>query len=134
MDSSAHTTQERRVRVFCVNDQPILLEALRRFFLYEPWAEHVGDAIVDQKLGDKVTKARPDVVVLDPGRHVDADLADLVSELRACAPGVGIVVFLLFGSSISEKYALAAGADAFVAKDGEVNELLAAIRRVARPA
>jgi DNA-binding NarL/FixJ family response regulator len=131
MDGPTDTSSERRIRVFCVNDHPILLEGLKRFFLLEPWTEVVGVGRADEDLIEKVAAAEPDVVILDPGQR-RAELAEIISQLHECVPGMGVIAFLLHEGYVSEPVALAAGADAFVAKDHAVEDLLAAVRLVAR--
>ena len=119
------------MRVFLVNDYPILLDAFERYLRDEPWIEVVGKCPASEQLIDQAASARPDVMVMDPGAQ-RRFLPDLIRALRARLPRLGIIVMQLEGGPVTGAMALAAGADAHVAKEHVTDDLLAAIRRCAR--
>lgn len=83
-----------------------------------------GDAIVDAALAH-----RPDVALLDielPGMSG----LDAAAELRERAPGCRVLILTTFGRPGYLRRAMEAGAGGFLVKDGPVEELAAAIRRV----
>ncbi len=83
-----------------------------------------GDAIVDAALAH-----RPDVALLDielPGMSG----LDAAAELREQAPGCRVLILTTFGRPGYLRRAMEAGAGGFLVKDGPVEELAAAIRRV----
>jgi DNA-binding NarL/FixJ family response regulator len=69
---------------------------------------------------------RPRIVLLDLDRHCQPNL-QLIPELRAILPDIGIIVLGSFDMHDYREMALAAGADAFVAKAELNNDLLPAI-------
>ncbi len=83
-----------------------------------------GDAIVDAVLAH-----RPDVALLDielPGMSG----LDAAAELREQAPGCRVLILTTFGRPGHLRRAMDAGAAGFLVKDGPVEELATAVRRV----
>ncbi len=73
-----------------------------------------------------IEETRPRVVLLDLDQHCLSNL-QLIPQLRAILPDVGIVVLGSFDIHAYRQVALEAGADAFVAKAELNNDLLPAI-------
>jgi len=95
---------------------------------HQPDIEVLGEAVDVTGLLDWLRAACPDLILLDwelPG----GDWSDLVSEVRACCPGVQIIA--LSGRPEVRRAALVAGADAFVSKSDPPECLLEAIRNCA---
>ncbi|MYR55892.1 response regulator [Streptomyces sp. SID625] len=118
-----------RTRVLLAEDQGMMRGALALLLGLEEDMEVVaqvatGDAIVGAALAH-----RPDVALLDielPGRSG----LDAAAELRERAPGCKVLILTTFGRPGYLRRAMEAGAAGFLVKDGPVEELAAAIRRV----
>src|SRR5690606_6525903 len=85
-----------------------------------------GDEVVPAALA-----ARPDVALLDiemPGRSG----LDVAAELRDRLPSCKVLILTTFGRPGYLRRAMEAGARGFLVKDGPVEELAGAIRRVLR--
>jgi two-component system response regulator DesR len=83
-----------------------------------------GDRIVPEALA-----VRPDVALLDielPGRSG----LDAAVELRDSLPGCKVLILTTFGRPGYLRRAMEAGASGFLVKDGPVEDLATAIRRV----
>ncbi|MEU3506688.1 response regulator transcription factor [Streptomyces longwoodensis] len=119
----------RSIRVLLAEDQGMMRGALALLLGMEPDFEVVaqvgaGDAIVDAALVH-----RPDVALLDielPGRSG----LDAAADLREQAPGCRVLILTTFGRPGYLRRAMDAGAAGFLVKDGPVEELAGAIRRV----
>ncbi|MGV9254010.1 response regulator [Streptomyces sp. NPDC003697] len=117
------------VRILLAEDQGMMRGALALLLGMEDDMEVVaqvaaGDAIVDAAL-----LHRPDVALLDielPGRSG----LDAAADLRGQVPGCRVLILTTFGRPGYLRRALEAGAAGFLVKDGPVEELAAAIRRV----
>ncbi|MCX5010168.1 response regulator transcription factor [Streptomyces sp. NBC_00555] len=117
------------IRVLLAEDQGMMRGALALLLGLEEDIEVVaqvaaGDAIVPAALA-----ARPDVALLDielPGRSG----LDAAAELRTRCPGCRVLILTTFGRPGYLRRAMEAGAAGFLVKDGPVEELAAAIRRV----
>jgi two-component system response regulator DesR len=117
------------IRVLLAEDQGMMRGALTTLLGLEEDLEVV--AAVGR--GDEVVAAarehRADVAVLDiemPGRSG----LDAAAELRAALPGCRVLIVTTFGRPGYLRRAMEAGATGFLIKDGPVEELAAAIRRV----
>ncbi|MEU7868679.1 response regulator transcription factor [Dactylosporangium sp. NPDC049140] len=117
------------IRVLLAEDQGMMRGALALLLDLEPDLEVVaqvssGDAVVAAAL-----EARPDVALLDiemPG----GDGISATAELRRRLPGCRVLILTTFGRPGYLRRAMEAGASGFLVKDGPVESLAAAVRRV----
>ncbi|WP_432976175.1 response regulator transcription factor [Dactylosporangium sp. CA-233914] len=117
------------IRVLLAEDQGMMRGALALLLDLEPDIEVVaqvgsGDAVVPAAL-----QARPDVALLDiemPG----GDGIAATAELRRRLPGCRVLILTTFGRPGYLRRAMQAGASGFLVKDGPVESLAAAVRRV----
>ena len=119
----------KHIRVLLAEDQGMMRGALALLLGMEPDIEVVaqvsaGDAIVDAALTH-----RPDVALLDielPGMSG----LDAAAELRDQVPDCRVLILTTFGRPGYLRRAMEAGAAGFLVKDGPVEELAVAVRRV----
>ena len=115
-------------RVLIVDDEPQILRALRINLLARQYEVVIAkDGTEALRL---VRSERPDLVILDLGLP-DIDGAEVIHQLRAWSP-VPIVVLSGRADSKDKVDALDAGADDYVTKPFNVEELLARVRAVTR--
>jgi two-component system response regulator DesR len=117
------------IRVLIAEDQGMMRDALALLLGMEADIEIV--ATVDS--GDRVLaaalEARPDVALLDiemPGKSG----LDVAAELRAKLASCKVLILTTFARPGYLRRAMEAGARGFLAKDGPVEELADAIRKV----
>ncbi|MFD4665836.1 response regulator [Streptomyces halstedii] len=119
----------RSVRVLLAEDQGMMRSALALLLGMEPDLEVVAQvAAGDQIVGAALT-ARPDVALLDielPGLSG----LDAAAELRTEVPDCRVLILTTFGRPGYLRRAMEAGAVGFLVKDGPVEDLAKAIRRV----
>ncbi|WP_199836497.1 response regulator transcription factor [Streptomyces sp. CB01373] len=117
------------IRLLLAEDQQMMRGALALLLGMEDDMEVVaqvsaGDAVVDAALAH-----RPDVALLDielPGMSG----LDAAAELRERVPHCRVLILTTFGRPGYLRRAMEAGAGGFLVKDGPVEELAAAVRRV----
>ncbi|WP_381564473.1 response regulator [Streptomyces eurythermus] len=117
------------IRVLLAEDQGMMRGALALLLGMEEDIEVVaqlgsGDGIVDAVLARRADVALPDIEL--PGMSG----LDAAAELRTRAPGCRVLILTTFGRPGYLRRAMEAGAAGFLVKDGPVEELAAAIRRV----
>jgi DNA-binding NarL/FixJ family response regulator len=120
-----------RLRLAIVDDHLILRQGLKALLEMESDLVVVGEAGDSASALELVRQERPDVVISDialPGRSG----LDIIGELRSCCPQVRILVLTAHGSEEYIRVALNARADGYVLKDSSREELLHAIRLVAK--
>jgi DNA-binding NarL/FixJ family response regulator len=117
------------IRVMLADDHAILRDGLRRLIEEEPDMQVVAEAGDGDEAAARVLETRPDVTVLDlsmPGNHG----VEGVDRIVRLAPGTRVLVLTMHDEQAFADAALAAGASAYVVKDADAGELLAAIRTV----
>jgi two-component system response regulator DesR len=111
-------------------DQVMMREALATLLDLEDDLSVVGQVGRGDEVVAAVLERRPDVVLLDIELPGSSGL-DVAAQLRDQAPGTLVVIVTTFGRPGYLRRALDAGVRGFVVKDGPVEGLAAAIRRVA---
>jgi two-component system response regulator DesR len=117
------------IRVLLAEDQGMMRGALVLLLGLEDDFEVVGQVSTGDQIVPTALEVRPDVAVLDiemPGRSGLDAAADLHAELPACK----ILIVTTFGRPGYLRRAMEAGASGFLVKDGPVEDLAHAIRRV----
>jgi two-component system, OmpR family, KDP operon response regulator KdpE len=117
-------------RVLVVDDDPQIVRAVRVNLSARGYT--VTSAYSGRKALAEAAEVRPDVVVLDLGLP-DLDGVDVIADLRRWT-SVPIVVLSGRAGSSDKVEALEAGADDYVTKPFDVDELVARIRAVTRRA
>jgi DNA-binding NarL/FixJ family response regulator len=119
------------MRILICDDVPELRQ-LVRFALEEDLEQVVvGEAADGHDAVERVRDLRPDVVVLDLSMP-DMDGLEAIRRMQEVAPRTGIVVFTGFGGPTLRDRALSLGADAYVEKGADLDELRSAVAEVAR--
>ena len=112
------------VRVVIVDDVPHVREELRRTMELRQGLEVVGEASNGHEALRVVEEGRPDVVLMD-ARMGGMDGLEATRRVKKEWPEVRVVVLTVHGEYRAD--ALAAGADAFLAKGCPVQELMEAV-------
>ncbi|MEU7068777.1 response regulator transcription factor [Streptomyces narbonensis] len=121
----------KSVRVLLAEDQGMMRGALALLLGMEPDIEVVAQVGRGDEIVDAVLLSRPDVALLDielPGRSG----LDAAAELRDEVPDCRVLILTTFGRPGYLRRAMEAGAAGFLVKDGPVEELAEAVRRVLR--
>ncbi|MEV0095211.1 response regulator transcription factor [Streptomyces sp. NPDC050738] len=117
------------IRVLLAEDQGMMRGALALLLGLEVDIEVVAQVDRGDKIVDAVLHSNPDVALLDielPGRTG----LDAAADLRTEAPNCRVLILTTFGRPGYLRRAMEAGAAGFLVKDGPVEDLAAAIRRV----
>ncbi|MFJ3206507.1 response regulator [Streptomyces flaveolus] len=117
------------IRVLLAEDQGMMRGALALLLGMEEDIEVVAQVATGDAIVGAVLEHCPDVALLDielPGLSG----LDAAAELRERAPGCRVLILTTFGRPGYLRRALEAGAAGFLVKDGPVEELAGAVRRV----
>ncbi|WP_330333901.1 response regulator transcription factor [Streptomyces sp. NBC_00536] len=117
------------IKVLLAEDQGMMRGALALLLGLEEDIEVVAQVAAGDEILPVALASRPDVALLDielPGLSG----LDAAVELRARCPGTRVLILTTFGRPGYLRRAMEAGAGGFLVKDGPVEELAAAIRRV----
>lgn len=119
------------IRVAIADDHPIVREGLRRIVSEDPGIVVAGDAAGAAELFRLLATAAVDVVLLDvsmPG----APFIETLRQLRTQYASVKVLVISAYSEDQWALRALQSGASGYLTKDHSPEELVDAIRRVAR--
>ncbi|GLX01857.1 response regulator transcription factor [Microtetraspora sp. NBRC 16547] len=117
------------IKVLLAEDQGMMRGALALLLGLEEDIEVVAQVPNGDEIVPAALRERPDVALLDiemPGRTG----LDAAAELRDRLPQCRVLILTTFGRPGYLRRAMEAGAYGFLVKDGPVEELAAAIRRV----
>ncbi|WHM38929.1 response regulator transcription factor [Streptomyces sp. BPTC-684] len=121
----------KSVRVLLAEDQGMMRGALALLLGLEEDIEVVAQVGAGDKIVAEALTARPDVALLDielPGLSG----LDAAAQLREECPDCRVLILTTFGRPGYLRRAMEAGAAGFLVKDGPVEDLAEAIRRVLR--
>ncbi len=116
-------------RIVIAEDHTILREGLRALFASSPEFEVVGEAEDGRAAIQSAEKLQPDLIITDLSMPRMNGM-DAIREIKKRSPQTRILVLTVHKT---EEYVLAtlhAGADGYVLKDANQNELMVAIRSV----
>jgi DNA-binding NarL/FixJ family response regulator len=119
------------IRVVLADDEALVRAGLRLVLRPEPDIELVGEAAGGSEAVDVALAAAPDVVVMDV-RMPDVDGLEATRRIVASLPAVRVLVLTTFGQERDVYAALHAGAAGFLLKDAPPEDLVRAIRAIAR--
>ncbi|MEU3059849.1 response regulator transcription factor [Streptomyces subrutilus] len=117
------------IRILLAEDQGMMRSALALLLGLEEDIEVVAQVAAGHEIVPAALEARPDVALLDielPGLSG----LDAAAELRTRCPDCRVLILTTFGRPGYLRRAMEAGAAGFLVKDGPVEELAAAVRRV----
>ncbi|NML49408.1 response regulator transcription factor [Streptomyces sp. R302] len=121
----------KSIRVLLAEDQGMMRGALALLLGMETDIEVVAQVGRGDEIVERALVARPDVALLDielPGRSG----LDAAAELRDEVPDCRVLILTTFGRPGYLRRAMEAGAAGFLVKDGPVEELAEAVRKVLR--
>ncbi|GAB7033837.1 response regulator transcription factor [Streptomyces sp. NPDC021749] len=117
------------IKVLLAEDQGMMRGALALLLDLEEDMQVVAQVAAGDRIVPAALEARPDIALLDielPGRSG----LDAAADLRAALPSCKVLIVTTFGRPGYLRRAMEAGASGFLVKDGPVEDLAAAIRRI----
>jgi two-component system nitrate/nitrite response regulator NarL len=120
-----------RTTVLIADDHPLFREAIARVIAEQPELELVAEAADGRAALEKIRELAPDVAVIDV-RMPELDGSDVLTALRAEGLPTNVVFLSAFLDAKTVYDAVAAGANAYLSKEAETDEIVTAIRAAAR--
>ena len=117
------------IRVFIVDDHPVVRLGLRQLLTQDPDIEVCGEAETVCEAIDKLDKLRPDVAIVDLALP-DANGIDLIKHIKSHWIGVKIIVVSTYPETTYGQLAIQAGADVYINKHEAMDQILQAIHAV----
>jgi DNA-binding NarL/FixJ family response regulator len=117
------------IRVFCVDDHPIVREGLAGILLLQADMQLVGEAGSGQDAIDLYSALQPDVLLLDL-RLRDMSGYEVMEKIFTTFPKAKVLVLTSLEGDADIERALALGASGYVVKGTGRDELVRAVRSV----
>ena len=125
--SDADRADDGAIRVLLVDDHAVIRDGLRSLLARTGDMRVVGEAADGRQGVEQALELRPNVVLMDvamPGM----DGTEATRRIKERVPDTHVVALSMFDLEQVEVGMLEAGADVYMTKDGESENLLAAIR------
>jgi DNA-binding NarL/FixJ family response regulator len=119
----------RRLRIFIVDDHPLVREWLGSLLRLQPDLEVCGEAGDPARALAAMTATPPDVAVVDLSLEHGSGL-ELIKDLRSQLPAIPVVVLSMHEEIGDVERALRAGARGYVMKRESTSQIVTAIRQV----
>jgi len=119
----------KRIRVFSVDDHPLLREGIAMLINNQPDMELVAEASTGLEAIQQFRKHQPDVTLMDL-RLPDMSGIDTLMAIRNEFPQALVVMLTTFEGDVEIHRALEAGARGYLLKNMAPSELIDAIRQV----
>jgi len=119
----------QRIRVFCVDDHPLLREGIAAIINGSSDMALVGEASTGCEAIQQFRKHQPDVTLMDL-RLPDMSGIDAMIAIRTDFPEARIIMLTTFEGDVEMQRALEAGARGYLLKNMPPKELAEAIRQV----
>ncbi len=119
------------IRVFLLDDHEIVRRGVRELLEAEDDITVVGEAGTAQEARRRIPPTAPDVAMLDV-RLPDGDGIEVCRDIRSTHEQIACLMLTSFGDDEAVYAAIMAGAAGYVLKQVRGDDLLDAVRRVAR--
>src|SRR5688500_14070652 len=119
-----------KIKVFLVDDHPVLRRGLKEIVDADPRFEVVGECGDGDTALAEIPKAKPQVVILDvnlPGRSG----LEVARALRAAKPRVACLMLTMLADESAFNAAMDAGAQGYLLKDDAMEMVLLSLKTVA---
>lgn len=119
------------IRVFLIDDHPVLRDSLARALSAESGMLVVGGVGTASEALHEIAITKPDVVLVDLNMP-DRDGIELLTALHTLYPTAHLLVLSGYSDAYRVAEALRAGAQGYLVKTAEVSEVIEGIRAVMR--
>jgi DNA-binding NarL/FixJ family response regulator len=121
-----------KVKILLIDDSQIVLDGLAFNLLLQNDFVISGKALSAEEALQCISIDVPDVILLDLSLKAEYDGIDLLREISGKLPGIKVMVFSQQKDVRAIVDSIRAGARAYLSKDSSVDEIIGAIRMVAK--
>lgn len=118
-----------KIKVFLVDDHPLVRDGVAAIINQQPDIEVCGEAETAADALSSISTAKPDVVIVDISLANGSGL-DLVKDIKAGQPGLRTLVLSMHDESLYAERSLHAGARGYIMKREAAKKVVEGIRAV----
>lgn len=123
-------SRQKTKRVLLVDDHPVMRRGLKQVINAEEDLEVCGEAGDLIEAVQQVASLTPDLVVIDISLGDGGNGIELIKEIKAQFPEMGMLVASMHDESLFAERVLRAGARGYISKDEPAEALIKALRNV----
>ncbi|MBV9505811.1 MAG: response regulator transcription factor [Acidobacteriia bacterium] len=121
----------KRIRILLADDHAVVRQGFKMILQSQPDMEIVGEAGNGREAIELSDKFKPDVVVMDVAMP-ELNGIEATRRVTAAAPHVRVIALSMHKDSVYVREVLRAGARGYLLKDSGSDDLVSAVRAVAR--
>jgi DNA-binding NarL/FixJ family response regulator len=121
----------KRTRILLADDHAVVRQGFKMLLGAQPDMEIVGEASNGREAAEQAEELRPDVVVMDVAMP-ELNGIEATRRLAASVPHTRVIALSMHKDSVYVREILRAGARGYLLKDSGADDLVDAIRAVAR--
>ncbi|MCX6170176.1 MAG: response regulator transcription factor [Ignavibacteriales bacterium] len=119
------------MNIIITDDHKVVREGLKKIFSMNKDFKIIGEATSISDLMKLLGSEQPDIVTLDISLP-DRSGLDCVKDLKAMYPELKILIFSIYSDDKFGPRALSIGADGYLSKNAEPNEIIMAINKISK--
>ena len=131
MTTKQTQTRKDAIRVFVVDDHPVVRQGLAQLIQQESDMVFSGEAETASDALQKIAAAPPDIALVDISLK-DTSGLELIKDLKIRHPDLPVLVLSMHDEGLYAERILRAGARGYVMKEEAIEKVVSAIRRVLR--
>ncbi len=120
-----------QLKIFVADDHLLIREGLKKLLLYETDLKIVGEADNPGDTFSFITQNDVDVLILDINLPGKSGL-DVLKELKVFKPDLHVLILSMYPEDQFAERSIKAGASGYLTKETATEELITAIRKVAK--
>jgi DNA-binding NarL/FixJ family response regulator len=117
------------IRILVADDHAVVRQGLRHIFAMSPEVVIAAEAVDGKDTLEKLRTTQIDVLLMDISMP-DTDAVDLLKRVKAEHPSLSVLVHSMHAESQVASRMLKAGANGYITKDSEPEQLVGALRKV----
>jgi DNA-binding NarL/FixJ family response regulator len=121
----------KRTRILLADDHAVVRQGFKMLLAAQPDMEIAGEASNGREAVEAAERLRPDVVVMDVAMP-ELNGIEATRRLAASVPHARVIALSMHKDSVYVREILRAGARGYLLKDSDAEDLVSAIRAVAR--
>lgn len=121
------TPQDTTIRIGLIDDHQLFREGIKSLLSSTPWISFVLEASSETEFFTQLKITVPDIILLDLELG-DSDGIEIIKKLKVSHPDLKIIMLTMHGEDRMISYLMEIGANAYLPKDSNQQELEIAIK------